>query len=77
MEVRIGVVQSPREVVVDVDVDGAKLAADLDAALEADDDAIFWLTDAKGRRFGVPLKRIAYVEIDGEDAPKQVGFGRT
>jgi hypothetical protein len=34
-----------------------------------------WLTDAKGRRVGVALDKLAYVEVDSEEGSKRVGFG--
>lgn len=76
MEVRIGVLHSPRELVIEVDGEAAKVAADLDVALK-DDDNVFWLTDTKNNRFGIPVEHIAYIEIDGDESPKQVGFGRS
>jgi hypothetical protein len=35
-----------------------------------------WVTDTKGRRVGIPVERIAYVEVDEDGANKKVGFGR-
>jgi hypothetical protein len=32
--------------------------------------------DDKGRRIGVPLDKIAYVEIAQDDDNRRVGFGR-
>ncbi len=36
---------------------------------------MLWLTDAKGRRVGIPTDKLAYVEIAGPDADRKVGFG--
>jgi Protein of unknown function (DUF3107) len=74
MEVRIGVVHTPKEIEVDCDGSPDDVVEALDRAL-AKDDAVLWLTDTKGRRIGVPGERIAYVEIEGEHDTKRVGFG--
>ena len=75
MDVRIGVLHTPKELSLEV----AGSADDVTAALEkalAGDDGVLWLTDTKGRRVGVPGERVAYIEIDTEGAAKRVGFGR-
>jgi len=40
------------------------------------DGGIAWLTDAKGRRVGVPTDKLAYIEVLNDDEKKRVGFGR-
>ena len=35
---------------------------------------VLWLTDAKGRRVGVPTEKLAYVEVGEEHPDKRVGF---
>jgi hypothetical protein len=74
MEVRIGVVHTPKELELDVDGSADDIAAAVDRAL-ANDDAVLWLTDSKGRRIGVPSERLAYVEIETDHDAKRVGFG--
>jgi Protein of unknown function (DUF3107) len=74
MEVRIGVLHTPKEIELDVDGKPEDIAKALDRALEKED-AVLWLTDTKGRRIGVPGERIAYVEIEGDHDTKRVGFG--
>jgi hypothetical protein len=74
MEVRIGVVHTPKEIEIEVDGSPDDVVSALDRALEKDD-AVLWLTDTKGRRIGVPGERIAYVEIEGDHDAKRVGFG--
>lgn len=80
MEIRMGVVYSPKELVVELadGKDGEKAAAAAIAAIEAGlkDGGIVWLTDAKGRRVGVPTDKLAYIEVLTDDEKKQVGFGR-
>jgi Protein of unknown function (DUF3107) len=34
-----------------------------------------WLIDSKGRRVGVALDKLAYIEVDSEEGAKRVGFG--
>ncbi|MDQ1430190.1 MAG: hypothetical protein QOF40_792 [Actinomycetota bacterium] len=75
MELRIGVVHSPKELSVELDGTADEIVATVDSAVK-DGDAIVWLTDVKGRRLGIPAGKIAYVEIDEDGANKRVGFGR-
>ncbi|MET0275903.1 MAG: DUF3107 domain-containing protein [Acidimicrobiia bacterium] len=75
MEIRIGITQSPKELTAEVDGNADDLIKQIDAALDGGA-AIVWLTDTKGRRFGAPAAKIAYVEIDEDGSSKHVGFGR-
>jgi hypothetical protein len=75
MELRIGVVHSPKELSVELDGTADEIVATVDSAVK-DGAAIVWLTDVKGRRLGIPAGKIAYVEIDEDGANKRVGFGR-
>ena len=61
MEVRIGIVQSMKEieVVLPEDAKREKVMKEIETALS--EDTVLWLTDRKGRRVGVPAARIAYV----------------
>jgi hypothetical protein len=74
MDVRIGVLHTPKELELEVDGTPDDIAKAVDRALESDD-SVLWLTDAKGRRVGVPAERIAYVEIESDHDTKRVGFG--
>ena len=76
MDVRIGVTQSPKELQIELsdDVDADKLVAEIETAM-ANEAAIVWLTDRKGRRYGVPSAKVAYVEIGTPDTSHHVGFG--
>ena len=75
MEVRIGVLHSPKELSLELDDDAAdKVAKSFDDALK-NEGAVLWLTDAKGRRVGVPADRVAYIEIETGSGAKRVGFG--
>lgn len=68
MEIKIGVQHAPREIVVETDLDGDAIAAQVRDASE-----ILELTDTKGRRVLVPVAKIAYVEI-GSPTTGTVGF---
>lgn len=71
MEVKIGVQQANRELVIDVD----EKAEDLEArvAQAVSESGLLSITDAKGRTLLVPASRLAYVEI-GSGTIGQVGF---
>ena len=75
MEVRIGVVHTPKEMTLELDVSLDDVKKTIEKAL-ADDDGVLWLTDRRGRLVGVPSERIAYVEIEADAATQRVGFGR-
>jgi len=76
VEVRIGVVQSPKEIEVDLPegADADQLASQVEAAL-ASESGVLWLTDRRGRRVGIPSARIAYVELNLVSEERRVGFG--
>ena len=75
MELRIGVVHTPKELSLELDGTADEVVRTIDKAM-ADGAAVVWLTDTKGRRVGVPAARIAYIEVDEDGANKRVGFGR-
>lgn len=76
MDVRIGVVQSPKEIEVEMPdgTDADAITAQVESALGSDS-AILWLTDRRGRKVGVPSARIAYVELNARVDDRRVGFG--
>ncbi|MGH8980733.1 MAG: DUF3107 domain-containing protein [Acidimicrobiales bacterium] len=75
MDVRIGIVQTPKELEVELgeDVDREGLLSEIEAALSGD--AVLWLTDRRGRRVGVPVAKVAYVEVGAPISDRRVGFG--
>ena len=76
MEIRIGVSQSIKEIDLDLgDVDRDKVMADITKTL-ADETAILWLTDKKGKTIGVPSAKVAYIEIGAQAEERKVGFAR-
>jgi hypothetical protein len=76
VDVRIGIVQSMKELDIELpeDADREKVLAGIEAVL-AQEGTILWLTDRKGRQVGVPVGKVAYVEVDPPSSDRQVGFG--
>ena len=73
MEVKIGITDSPRELVFNSAQTPSEVETLVAAALANDAD-VLGLTDEKGRRFLVNSTKIAYVEIGAADS-RRVGFG--
>jgi len=73
VEVKIGIAESQRELVVSSDQSAENVAKLVDAALAGGPDGLLRLADEKGRRYIVRAAQIAYVEIAPEDTPR-VGF---
>jgi hypothetical protein len=74
MEVKIGVVYTPHEMVIETDEDASSVSGTVDSVF-SNGDAILWLTDNKGRRVGVPTDKIAYIEVGSDVSNRHVGFG--
>ncbi len=74
MEVRIGVVHTPKELTIDVDGGVDDVVKAIEKAMK-DGAAIAWFDDVKGRKVGVPVDKLGYVEVDADEGPKRVGFG--
>ena len=75
MEVRIGIMRTPKELEVDLG-DGADRDAvmkEIEASL--DRGGVLWLTDRRGRKIAVPTAQVAYVEIGAPSNERRVGFG--
>lgn len=77
MELRIGVTDTGKELVVDLEegTDRDQLVKDVEKAL-GDQERMLWFTDRRGRTVGVPTAKVAYVELSAEDQ-RRVGFGVT
>ena len=72
MEIKIGVKQSPREIVIEVEEDNDTVRDLVTRAIA--DSSVLSLTDSKGRQVIVPVDALAYVETGGEQT-RRVGFG--
>ena len=73
MEVKIGVTDSPRELIFNSAQTPSEVEKLVTDALSTDS-GVLSLTDEKGRRFLVQTAKIAYVEIGAADV-RRVGFG--
>ena len=75
MEVRIGIVQTSKELEVDLGegADRDTVLKDIETSLERG--GVLWLTDRRGRRIAVPTAQVAYVEVGAPANERRVGFG--
>lgn len=72
MEVRIGVQNTVREIVLETSQSHAQITKAVNEALQAE--GLLSLEDDKGRVVIIPADRLAYVEL-GEQSGRKVGFG--
>lgn len=75
MDVKIGVSESGRELVVASTQSADEVEAAVAAALDGTS-TLLTLVDEKGRKFIVPAGKVSYVEIGPSDSRK-VGFGNS
>ncbi|GGF25559.1 DUF3107 domain-containing protein [Williamsia phyllosphaerae] len=73
VDVKIGITDSSRELVVQSDQTSDEVHAAVESALSGKEQ-LLRLTDDKGARYLVPVTKIAYVEVGSSERPK-VGFG--
>ena len=76
MDVRIGVTYSAKELDVELPQgsETEEVRKQVEAALGGGAGSVLWLTDHKGRQVGVPVEKIAYVEIGSSAAERRIGF---
>ena len=72
MDIRIGIINSPRELSFESDQASAEIEKIVATALESDAKFIR-LVDDKGRVFLVPVETFAYIEV-GSESTRRVGF---
>ena len=72
MEVKVGVLHTPREILVESTQSQDEVEAAVTAALKSVDGQLV-LNDEKGRRVIIPANLVAYVEIAQADS-RRVGF---
>ncbi len=75
MELRIGIADSPREL--DLELDEASEQQGVVDAIEqaiAGGTGVYWISDRKGRRVGIPVSKIAYIELGPDRNQRKVGF---
>jgi Protein of unknown function (DUF3107) len=75
MDIRIGIVQSMKELEIELpdDAKREKIMKEVEEIMGTK--GVFWVTDRKGRRVGVPAERIAFVEFGSPESTRPVGFG--
>lgn len=73
IEVRIGILESPKELQLEFDGEVEALTEQIASAVESGS-GILWLSDQKGRRVGIPAGKLAYVEMIDTGA-RPLGFG--
>jgi uncharacterized protein DUF3107 len=72
VDIKVGVKQVSREIVVESNQTAAEIEEAVTTALA--DDSVLVLVDAHGRKVLVPSASIGYVDI-GEETARRVGFG--
>ena len=76
MDIRIGVIDTPKELTVEMpdDADPAQLQQLVQQAV-AGAEPMLWITDRRGRQIGIPCGKLAYIEIGSDDDTRRIGFG--
>jgi hypothetical protein len=76
VDVRIGVLHTPKEIEVElpVDADRSEVRSRVEATL-ASGDGVLWLTDRLGAEYAIPVSRIAWVQVGSADVERRIGFG--
>jgi len=76
VDVRIGVLHTPKEIEVNLptDADRDEVRGRIEAAL-GDGGGVLWLTDRLGTEIAVPAERIAWVQLGSAEADRRIGFG--
>ena len=72
MDVKVGVLHTPREIIIDSNESAEDVEKRVTEALKSED-RILSLKDRRGRQILIPADRIAYVEI-AETDNRKVGF---
>jgi len=76
VDVRIGVIYSPREIEVELPdtTDAEAVKQQVDAAIGGNQ-PVLWLTDRKGRQVGVAVDKLAWIDLGGGTDKGRIGFG--
>lgn len=72
MEIKIGIQDIARELIVETEATAAQIEKDLAKALA--DDGLLTLAEGKGRKVMIPVAKIAYLDL-GQEKSRPVGFG--
>ncbi|MCL4433828.1 MAG: DUF3107 domain-containing protein [Actinobacteria bacterium] len=76
MDIRIGIIQSNKEIELELPdgIDRDKVLKDIEKALSGDD-GVLTLSDKKNRQVIIPASKIAYIEMESASHERRVGFG--
>ncbi len=76
VDVRIGVIHSPKEIEIElpVETDREAIKQQVADALGSEGGTL-WLTDRRGREVCIPSARIAWVEVGSPSDDRPIGFG--
>ncbi|MGH8924391.1 MAG: DUF3107 domain-containing protein [Acidimicrobiia bacterium] len=74
MLVKVGVSDTNR--VIEIEAESADSIKTMLEQAYSTGQSILWFEDTKNRLVGIPLEKVAYVEIDQESGSRQVGFAR-
>ena len=72
MRVKFGMADTAREIDVEVD-DAEALVSAFVAAIDGGE-KVLWVTDQEGRRHGLVVDRIVYVDVEADKARPGIGF---
>jgi hypothetical protein len=70
-KIRVGMI-SARELELDVD-DPDTLSTEVEAAV-GKGDAMVWITDARGHRYGIVAAKLAFIQVEKAEMRPGVGF---
>ena len=71
MKVRLGILNTDK--LIELEVDDAKtFKEDIEKAVE--EGGLGWFTDSRGRSVGIPVRNLAFVEIEDSGESQTVGF---
>lgn len=73
MEIRIGILHAPREIVIESSETAEAIQTAVEAAIAAQ--ATLQLNDEKGRVVLVPIANLGYIDIAAVES-RRVGFGK-
>lgn len=73
MRVKFGMADTAREI--DVEVDDAEALVNAFTAAIDGGEKVLWVTDQEGRRHGLVVGRIVYVDVEADKARHGIGFG--
>jgi hypothetical protein len=73
--VKVGVAETNR--VIELEAESADAIKTVVEEAYSTGKSILWFEDTKNRLVGIPLEKVAYVEIDQEGDSRQVGFARS